>query len=502
MRQRRPFEQLLLARFRAQQMIPAGARVAVAVSGGADSVALFRIVKSIHEELGITCSVAHFDHLLRGAESAEDSQFVAKLAAANGVDFFIERADVAAQAHRQKWNLEDAARRLRYGFFHRLVEQGHATHVAVAHTADDQAETLLAHLIRGTGPRGLAGIYPEAGPIIRPLLGVRRQELREYLAALGQTWREDSTNADSTRLRSRIRLQLVPQLRDEFSSRIVEHLCALAQLSREEGVFWDALVERCRHALVQPGAGNSLTIRVADLLSPLAALVRQPGLQSPGHTDGPAEGLALTERLTRRIYEQVKGDCQGLTLTHIQQVIRLASTSTSGRSVLLPGGIRIQRNFETLVFSRDRTASTRQSEGRHGRGAAYQYPISLEVRKTVRISVREIGICLHLKTVDWGKTRSETTGETQVLDVDLIQAPLILRNWLPGDAYTPCGRSRPRKLNRMLLAAHVPNADRKSWPVLVSAGQLIWARGLPPARDFCAGEQTRIALVIEVKGIE
>ncbi|HEX5423228.1 MAG TPA: tRNA lysidine(34) synthetase TilS [Candidatus Acidoferrales bacterium] len=116
--------------------------------------------------------------------------------------------------------------------------------------------------------------------------------------------------------------------------------------------------------------------------------------------------------------------------------------------------------------------------------------------------MREIGICLHLKTVDWGKTRSETTGETQVLDVDLIQAPLILRNWLPGDAYTPCGRSRPRKLNRMLLAAHVPNADRKSWPVLVSAGQLIWARGLPPARDFCAGEQTRIALVIEVKGIE
>ncbi|MGH9733542.1 MAG: tRNA lysidine(34) synthetase TilS [Candidatus Acidiferrales bacterium] len=501
---RHPLEQLLLARIREQQVIPAGARVAIAVSGGADSVALFHLLKNIHAALGITLSVAHFDHLLRGAESKDDSRFVAELAKANGVEFFVERENVSREAHRKKLNLEDAGRRLRYGFFQRLVEQGLATQVAVAHTADDQAETVLAQVIRGTGPTGLAGIYPVAGAIVRPLLEFRRQELRAYLSAMGQTWREDSTNSDGSRLRSRIRFRLLPQMQEEFSGRIVEHLCALAQLSREECVFWDALVERCSHALVTPGtgsAGKSLTIRAADLLNPLAALVRPTNLPAAGHNSGSAEWRTLTERLTRRLYKELKGDSRGLTLTHIQQVIRLASRSTSGKSVRLAGGISVQRNFEALLFSKHRTDSTRQNRQTDCRHLAYQYPIRLEKRKRARVALREIGVCLHLKTVDWGKTRSETTGESQVLDIGSIRAPLILRNWLPGDAYTPLGRSRPRKLTRMLLAARVPRADRKWWPVLESAGQLIWALGLPPARDFCAGEQTRTALVIEEEGI-
>ena len=485
-------------------MIPAGSRVAVAVSGGADSVALFRILQKIRTELGITLSVAHFDHRLRGGESENDSRFVAELADANDLEFLTGGSDVASDARRQGWNLEDAGRRLRYAFFRRLVEQEHATHVAVAHTADDQAETVLAHLVRGTGPTGLAGIYPVAGAIVRPLLDVRRQELREYLVALGQAWREDSTNADPARLRSRIRLRLMPQLQREFSDRIVEHLCALAQLSREERVTWDALVDRCCSALVKPGTnrqGITLSVPVDRLLNPLAALLRSTDRY--GYTD-PAdrpEWRALTERLIRRAYQQLKGDCRELTLNHIEQVIRLASKSTSGKIVQLPGAVRVERDFDTLVFSRGRADSTRQNRASNYNRIAYQYPISLGERKTTCVPVREIGICFYLKTVDWGKTRRETTVASQVLDIDSIRAPLILRNWLPGDAYTPCGRSRPRKLNRMLLAARVPNAERKWWPVLVSAGRLVWARGMSAARGFCANEHTGLALVIEEKAI-
>lgn len=501
MRSHQPLEQLFLVRTRDQRTIPAGSRVAVAVSGGADSVALFRILRSVHEELGITLSVAHFDHLLRGAESEEDSRFVAELAGGSGVEFFVERADVGKEARREGWNLEDAARRLRYGFFQRLVEQGRATHVAVAHTADDQAETVLAHLIRGTGPTGMAGIYPVLGPIVRPLLGFRRKELREYLVTLGQKWRDDSTNADATRLRARIRLQLMPQLQQEFSTRIVEHLCGLAKLSRDEGVFWDALVERCYGALVKACTNRgvkSLTIAAADLLNPLPTIMSQ-SVPQPSGVGSSNEWRPLTQRLIRRFYEQLKGDCRQLTLNHVEQVIRLASKWTSGKSVQLPGGISVHRNFDVLRFSKDRVGSARQNAARDR--IAYRYPIELEAQKTTRVPVREIGICFHLKTVDWGKTRRETTGDTQVLDIDSIQAPLILRNWLPGDAYTPCGRSRPRKLNRMLSAARVPSAERKWWPVLVSAGRLVWARGLPSAREFCASERTGFGLVIEEEGI-
>ena len=161
----------------------------------------------------------------------------------DNLEFVIAREDVGAEAARQGWNLEDAARRLRYGFFDRVINEGKATHIAVAHTADDQAETLLAHLMRGTGPTGLAGIYPVAGAIVRPLLGTRRESLREYLRANGQTWREDSTNRDVRRTRARIREQLLPVIERDFSAAIVGHLGELARLAREEGNFWDALVE-------------------------------------------------------------------------------------------------------------------------------------------------------------------------------------------------------------------------------------------------------------------
>src|ERR1700733_8070475 len=199
-------------------MIVPGDRLAVALSGGADSVALFRLLLELRNSLGITLLAAHFDHMLRGAESDADAQFVAELALSHDLEFVLDREDVVAVAKRNKWNVEDAARRLRYAFYSRLVEDGKVTRVAVAHTADDQAETVLMHLLQGTGLSGLAGIYPVAdwpatalstslareassdlpfhlptAPgrnfIVRPLLEERRAELRKYLSQLDQVWR-------------------------------------------------------------------------------------------------------------------------------------------------------------------------------------------------------------------------------------------------------------------------------------------------------------------------
>src|SRR4029077_15195127 len=156
--------------------------------------------------------VVHFNHKLRGKSSEADEKFVRKLAANHGLTFHIGRADVAARAKREKANLEDAARRARYTFFAQIVQEGHLTHVAVAHTADDQAETVLSHILRGTGLAGLGAIHPVAGHIVRPLLDVRRAELRAYLKSRKQAWREDVTNRDVTKMRARIRKKLLPLL--------------------------------------------------------------------------------------------------------------------------------------------------------------------------------------------------------------------------------------------------------------------------------------------------
>lgn len=504
---RQPLEQRILRSIHDQRMICPGDRVAVAVSGGADSVALLRILARLRGALGITISVAHFDHCLRGAESDQDSQFVASLAIALDLEFISEREDVASEARRHRWNLEDAARRLRYAFFQRIVDQGKATLVAVAHTADDQAETVLAHLIRGTGPTGLAGIHPLAPPVVRPMLAIRRQQVREYLNSLPQSWREDATNEDPQRLRSRLRAQLIPQLEKNFSPKIVDHLCALARLSREEQVFWDALVEDRYRALVDPRpnarGGKSLAISVGDLLNPLRDHSHQTARAIPNNA-APSEWRALTGRLVRRLYEELRGHRRGLAASHVEQVIRLAASSASGRKLQLPGGIRVERAFRNVVFSSNSPVEAKKEAETNSRRIAYQYAVrlgGLGKSRTTRISVPEIGICFRLKTVDWGKTRSETTGETQVLDADSLSAPLILRNWLPGDAYTPRGRCQPRKLKQMFLAAHIPGTARKDWPVLESAGRVIWARGMPVATDFCAGETTRVGLVIEEEGL-
>ena len=494
---RTPLEQEVLGAIRGARIMVPGDRVAVAVSGGADSVALLRLLESLRDALGISLLVVHFDHALRGAESDADAQFVAELARARGLEFIVAREDVAAAAARHRWNLEDAARRLRYAFFERVVSEGHATRIAVAHTADDQAETVLAHLFRGTGPAGLAGIYPLAGAVVRPLLRTRRQDLRGYLDSLGQPWREDSTNRDLSRQRARIREQLLPVLERDFSPRIVRHLTELSRLSHEEQVFWTAFVEDRVHALAEDRDGK-WTIRIPDLLSPLGLPAAVPLAGSSGRGPSSSPYRALTERLVRRLYEGVRGDRRELGAAHVEQVIHLAADSSSGRRIELPDGVLVERIFDALVFSR--APHPVRALGA-GKGAdqtdAYQYVLSLPDRGTAAVSVPELGTRFWLKVIDWPFAERDTKRQAQALDAGLIGGPLILRNWHPGDAYRPRGRRQPRKLKQMFLAQRIPSEERGSWPVLESGGRIIWARGMPPAEDFRARESTRLGVVIE-----
>jgi tRNA(Ile)-lysidine synthase len=487
--------QSVLSTIRHSRMLIAGDRVGVAVSGGADSLALLRLLESLRGELGITMCVVHFDHSLRGAESEADAEFVRELARRSGLEFIIDREDVAAAAREHGWNLEDASRRLRYAFFTRLVNEGRATRIAVAHTADDQAETVLAHIIRGTGPTGLAGIYPVVGAVVRPLIETRRRDLREHLKSRGENWREDSTNRDQSRLRARIREQLLPVLERDFSASIVGHLGDLARFAREEEVFWAALVED-RYQTCASTTPDDVKIGIHSLLSPLpigAALT-----DAARSIENPLPLRTLTERLVRRLYEEVHGDRRGLGSRHVDHVIRLAAQSASGHRIELPGGIIVERVFNDLIFSRA-TAKKRVAPNRGTRAQqdAYQYVVSLPDRGAATVSIPELGRCFRLKVIDWPRAERDTKSDGEALDADLLRTPLILRNWRPGDAYRPRGRRQPRKLKQMFLAGRVPSRERARWPVLECGGQVIWARGMPPAEEFCAREGTQVGVVIE-----
>jgi tRNA(Ile)-lysidine synthase len=233
-----------------------GMRLAVGVSGGADSVALLWTLVEAAGEIGLVLSVAHMHHGIRGAEADADAEFVAGLAAELGLTFHRRDVDAVAEARERRETLEEGSRRLRYGWFRELLEAGAVDAVATAHTLDDQAETVLHRLLRGAWTEGLGGIYPvleeRRGVIVRPFLGVRREEIESWLSHTGHSWREDATNADMSYTRNRLRHELLPAL-GAFNPQIRGHFANLATLARDEEAYWQGELTRIMPRLLLPG---------------------------------------------------------------------------------------------------------------------------------------------------------------------------------------------------------------------------------------------------------
>jgi tRNA(Ile)-lysidine synthase len=478
-------------------MIRPGDRIGLGVSGGADSVAMLRIFAELRTNLGIAVLVLHFHHQLRGTAADEDEHFVKALAEEFHLEFESGRADVAGEARLHGWNVEDAARRLRYQFFASVAEARGLNRVAVAHTANDQAETVLSHLLRGTGLTGLAGIYPVAGLIIRPLLELGREELRAFLSDVGQPWREDATNQDTSRRRARIRHQLIPLLLRDFDPAAVTRLSRLARHAREDETFWRSLEEERFHALVTRASSAAISLSVTNLLSPLRSLIPADSSAGGEPTASSASTMALTRRLVRRIFAELRGSREQLTSRHVDFVIDLATKSQSGARIDLPG-VCVERIFDRLCFTSVFAALDPAQDGeapRRNCDFAYTVlrPGPLESASVV---VTEIHRRFNLKMVDWPPAPRDTVLGRGALDFDRVQWPLVLRNWRPGDSYRPQGSRRVRKLKRLLLESRVPRSARGSWPVLTSEGKVIWASGYPVAEDLAPHPGTQTGLVI------
>src|SRR5437016_1746071 len=473
----------LLACMQSEELLRPGDRVGVAVSGGADSVSLLLLLLELRKKLGIVLSVVHFNHKLRGKASDADEAFVAKLAAKHGLEFHSASVDVAKKAKKERINLEDAARRARYDYFRSLAESGACPRIVVAHTADDQAETVLAHLLRGTGPAGLGGIHPVAGPVIRPLLGIRRGELRRFLRAQKQTWREDATNRNTKRMRARIRKKLLPLLEKQFQPAIVKHLATLAELARDDEAFLEAIAEERAGVLVQKNDERS-RIGVDDLFQ--AWKNGEFNAEKTGGTN------ALSRRIVRRIVEGIKPRDGQLGAAHVETVLQLARSGQSGSSLALPGGVEVRRERNALVFQALENAGARNPQSAP---QEYEYQIDL-TRGGADVSVAEMGCVFRLRVIDWPPQRGETSRDGAVLDRDRLRFPMVLRNWRPGDRFRPQGHRSAHKLKRLLNAKRVSRWERDGWPVLTSGGAIVWARGFPVAGEFAANERTRAGIVM------
>jgi len=311
---RMPF--LVAAVDRALQGAPArGDALVVGLSGGADSVALTDALASLRRRRGFRLVAAHLDHGLRPG-SADDAAFCHAFCEALGVPLHGGTAPVRVRALREKGGLEQAARRERYSFLRRVKDDEGAALIAVAHTQDDQAETLLLRLLRGAGATGLAGMRPRSGDLLRPLLGVSRAEVLEHLGERGLVWREDPTNADTQHLRNRVRHELIPYLEQRFNPRVSEALARTAAL----------LADEAGHMATQ---AEALLARIATRDGAALVLDRQALGAAP----------AAVARAALRLALQRKGGLDAVDQGHVERVLGLArARAPSGRRLALPGG--------------------------------------------------------------------------------------------------------------------------------------------------------------------
>lgn len=418
---------------RKHALLKPGDRVGAAVSGGADSVAMLRLLLELKKDLGIVLSVVHFNHKLRGAESDGDEQFVAQLAQHYKLELHAESADVASAAAAKHLSLETAAREARYDFFRCLLRQGTVNRIATAHTLDDQAETVLLRIIRGAGTRGLAGIYPQLSvngsqfSVIRPLLETRRKDLESYLKDLGQEWREDASNRDLRHARNRIRHGILPRLERNLNPAVREALAEAAEIARAEEEYWDQEIRR-------------------NLPNPIQSAIKLADLHNLP--------LALRRRAIRSIAEPL-----GLRLEfrHVEEILRLAR----GESAELPKGWRVSCNKDELCFEPLATAAA----------VDYEYPLSVPGR----IEVPDAGSCFEAVLVP--ANAGAAYNPEHLLSQNLLGKELSVRNWRPGDRFRPPNTKSAKKIKELLQERHVTGAEKRSWPVVVSGSEVIWVRG-------------------------
>lgn len=472
----------VLRYIRQEHLLAAGDRVGVAVSGGADSVALLRVLLELREELGLVLSVAHFNHKIRGAEADGDQEFVAELARQFDLLFHLGSGDAPVYAQQHGLSLETAARELRHTWFAQLVRQGKAARIATAHTQDDQAETVLMRVLRGAGTRGLAGISPEQKQkaLVRPLLAITRQEVEQYLNRLGQTWREDSSNQDLRHARNRIRHELLPLLGRDYNPGIRETLSDLSEVARAEEEYWENEISGLAERLVRFGkpsrGGRSNRTQGSAATAPPALALDLSSLGLP---------LALQRRLLRAMAERL-----GVTLEfrHIQELLALARQRKHGKEIDLPGGLVARCSLRELQISHKTKAASAPDY-------SYHLPVPGEV------PIPELNTTISVQVVTLTGETTLSRYNSRLLDRTLLAPQLIIRNWHPGDRFFPAHTRSPRKVKELLqsgrLGHELSPLERKTWPVIESAGHIVWMRGFPVPEAFAAkaGE----AVLIEEK---
>jgi tRNA(Ile)-lysidine synthase len=454
-------------------LIPRGARVLAAVSGGSDSIALAYILSELGRDGGLqVAGLVHFNHRLRPTAD-DDEGFVRGVAEVMGVPCLVDGADVALRARREHRSIEDAARSARYEWFARARDSAGADVVALGHTRDDQAETVLLRLLRGAGPRGLSGIHPRRGDIVRPLLSCRRAELRAWLTSRGARFVEDETNRDVRIPRNRVRAELLPLLVERFNPSIVDVLADEADLARDAWAWMEgeAAAVAARVVRVRGSRGAAHELDVAQLLAAPVALQR----------------LVLWRAL------RDVGGTRAIAFRHVEAARALLVRSSGDAD--FPGQ-HAERIGGALVLTGRPDGAT----GRRARAAAnlFRYPLSIPGEVVVPdagiVSVEPVARAIVRSSVgDWSSV---------AVRADLCGESLIVRNRRPGDRFRPFGLGGRKKLQDYFVDRKIARDRRDAVPIVVDErDRIVWVAGHEIDEGFRVTDGSQPVLLLKFKAV-
>ncbi|MFC1962245.1 tRNA lysidine(34) synthetase TilS [Chloroflexota bacterium] len=466
-----PLAQRILRFIRQHRLTTGGQRLIVAVSGGPDSVCLLHILLKLRQELDVELHVAHLNHRIRGADAEEDAGYTVALAQKLNLPATIAERDVPA--YRKQWRLspEEAAREVRYAFLAEVAQDCGAASVAVGHTRDDHVETVLMHLIRGSGTGGLRGLLPrqryqasDSGlSIIRPLLEVSREETAAYCLAHQLQPRQDTSNLSLSPLRNRIRLELLPLLKG-YNPKVVDALRRCASIAADETDFLDREIAKQEGEVSQRQGEVIIFQKAAFKMLP----------------------AALQRHLLRRSIEGLAGNLKDLEAKHIEDILEALGKPT-GKKITLPGGLTFTIEYNGYRLGLDAEALIPLPE--------LETEQELNIPGITRFSGWQIAA-----TIAERKQPAEEKGVyTASFDFDRVGRIISVRRRHPGDRFQPLGMSAPKKLNEFMIDAKIPRSWRKRIPIITSPGQILWVVGYRIDERAKVTDTTRRVLHLKVE---
>lgn len=440
-------------------LIEPGDTVLAAVSGGPDSMAMLYCLFKLTGQMDFRLAVAHVNHGVRGKEAERDQHFVEAEAGRLGIPYHTTNVDMVGYGRELGISSEEAGRILRYGFFRDVLKGYGKGKIAVAHNMNDQAETILYRIMRGTGISGIKGMSIIKDGVIRPLLNIPRGEIEEYISINNIDIVQDHTNLETVYTRNRIRLELLPYIIENFNPNIIEGLFRLSMTAAADMEIIEAAVEKKYKMVVKKQEDNSIIFKGRCFND---------------------EPIGMRSRLIRKAIHSVKGDLNGIEEKHINSVLNLFEKAQTGSSLNLPAEVAAMVIYEDLIIA-------------HGGKVPVCLPtVELKLGKNW---IPDWGLEIELEVID-PTTGRYPKGNTVVLDADMLKGPLLLRQRMEGDRFSPIGLNGSKKLKDYFIDKKIPRHDRDIVPILIDSEGIIWVAGHSIDQRCRLGKDTKKALKI------